>query len=160
RLSHVAQQLRGYLRGGAEAGHVQPVDLRAILHEAIALAALGREGLPVVHCDVPALPRVAGAAELLSQAFVNVFSNAFDAVTSVPDPHVWVEGGLAEAGVAGESPRAVEVRIRDNGTGIGEPNRERVFEPFFTTKSHGAGLGLGLVIAREVVENHGGTIEL
>jgi signal transduction histidine kinase len=50
--------------------------------------------------------------------------------------------------------------IKDNGCGIAAANRDRVFEPFFTTKEPGKGTGLGLAIARNVVVEHGGTIQL
>jgi signal transduction histidine kinase len=52
------------------------------------------------------------------------------------------------------------MRIRDNGPGVPAADRETVFEPFFTTKDQGAGLGLGLAIARDIVERQGGALEL
>jgi len=55
---------------------------------------------------------------------------------------------------------AVEVRVRDNGTGIAPEIRDRLFQPFFTTKPTGEGTGLGLSIAWDIVtQQHGGTIE-
>jgi len=54
---------------------------------------------------------------------------------------------------------AVEVRIRDNGTGIPPEYRDRLFQPFFTTKPTGEGTGLGLSISYDIVtQQHGGTI--
>jgi signal transduction histidine kinase len=50
----------------------------------------------------------------------------------------------------------VDILVEDDGPGIDEESRGRLFEPFFTTKSHGT--GLGLVVTREVVEAHGGSI--
>jgi signal transduction histidine kinase len=54
---------------------------------------------------------------------------------------------------------AVEIRVRDNGTGIPPEIREKLFQPFFTTKPTGAGTGLGLSISWDIVtQQHGGTI--
>jgi signal transduction histidine kinase len=55
----------------------------------------------------------------------------------------------------------VEIRIRDNGTGIAPDVKEKMFEPFFTTKPTGEGTGLGLSISHDViVKQHAGTIEV
>jgi two-component system, NtrC family, sensor kinase len=55
----------------------------------------------------------------------------------------------------------VEIRIRDNGTGITPDVKEKMFEPFFTTKPTGEGTGLGLSISHDiVVKQHAGTIEV
>ena len=56
---------------------------------------------------------------------------------------------------------AVEIRIRDNGTGIPPDIQEKIFNPFFTTKPAGEGTGLGLSLSYDiVVKQHGGTIEV
>jgi signal transduction histidine kinase len=56
---------------------------------------------------------------------------------------------------------AVEVRVRDNGTGIPSEIKDKLFEPFFTTKPTGEGTGLGLSISYDIVtQQHGGTIEV
>src|SRR5205814_463242 len=56
---------------------------------------------------------------------------------------------------------AVEVRIRDNGTGIPTEIKDKLFQPFFTTKPTGEGTGLGLSISYDIVaQQHGGTIEV
>lgn len=56
---------------------------------------------------------------------------------------------------------AIEVRVRDNGTGIRPEIRDKLFQPFFTTKPTGEGTGLGLSISYDIVtQQHGGTIEV
>jgi signal transduction histidine kinase len=56
---------------------------------------------------------------------------------------------------------AVEVRVRDNGTGIAPEHRDKLFQPFFTTKPTGEGTGLGLSISYDIVkQQHGGSIEV
>lgn len=161
RLNHVVQQLKGYTRRNGESGAPETVDAATILKNAITFAGQGREVLPTVHQDIPALLLVTGSAESLSQAFVNVISNAFDAVVGTPNPRVWLSARLDRADLAEQCrPHRVEVRVRDNGPGIKATDRRRIFEAFFTTKARGVGLGLGLAIAKEIVEAQGGTIEL
>jgi len=161
RLDHIVQQLRVYARNATLTARPVPIDVGQVLTDAISLASCGRDAMPRVDCQVPPLPHVDGAADSLSQAFINILSNAFDAVASVRDPHVWVSacvdsGGDAEARRCGW----IDVAIHDNGGGIAAAVRPRVFEAFFTTKAPRNGMGLGLAIAKEIIETHGGTITL
>ena len=95
----------------------------------------------------PQLPAVADAG--LQHALVNLIKNAFDAMPR--------GGTLTIATRAADG--QVEVQIEDTGAGIREDIRPRIFEPFFTTKPIHQGSGLGLIIAKEVVERSGGCIE-
>jgi len=161
RLDHVVQQLRVYARNATLTARPVPIDVAGLLDEAINLASCSRDVQPRVERELPPLPCIDGAAESMSQAFINVLSNAFDAVATVPEPHVWVSacvdwGGDAEARRCGW----IDVVIRDNGPGIAAAVRPRIFEAFFTTKAPRAGMGLGLAIAKEIIETHGGTIAL
>lgn len=90
---------------------------------------------------------VASRGPQLAQVFANLIQNAGDAVV---EGMVWV--------TAEEVNGRVIVRVRDEGPGISETNLPRVFERGFTTKSERGGAGLGLHIARQIVESHGGTI--
>ena len=80
-----------------------------------------------------------------------LLSNALDAVPP---------GGEIRTFCRSVAPGRVGFAVHDNGCGISAAHRERVFEPFFTTKEPGKGTGLGLAIARNVVMEHGGTIEI
>jgi PAS domain S-box-containing protein len=86
----------------------------------------------------------------VQQVFRNVLENALDACT---DPvEIQVQYRAAEI----EGRPAVQVAIRDNGPGLTPQQRQRIFDAFYTTKTHGA--GLGMAIAKRVVETHGGQI--
>jgi signal transduction histidine kinase len=88
----------------------------------------------------------------ISQVLVNLLNNAVDAAEGRADSWVRLE----------IEPRngMLEVSVSDNGCGVPKAYRGRVHEPFFTTKEVGKGLGLGLSIARTIVEGHGGTLKL
>jgi signal transduction histidine kinase len=105
----------------------------------------------------------------MQQVFVNLVTNAIHAIER--DGEIRVTTSLEEmtrdslAGVrkserfsAGE--RAVVVRIEDSGPGIPEEYLQKIFDPFFSTKPTGRGTGLGLSVSQQIVEMHGGTIEV
>ena len=103
-------------------------------------------------------------AKVMPQDFgrvlLNIFNNAFYAVAQRSKqegegyrPTVWLSSKLQN----GE----VEIRIKDNGTGIPDSARAKIFEPFFTTKPTGQGTGLGLSLSYDIIHNgHGGTLEV
>jgi signal transduction histidine kinase len=97
----------------------------------------------------------------ITRVLLNLISNGFYAVNkrkaenggSAFDPVVQA----ATRGLPGH----VEIRIRDNGTGIPLEVKEKMFNPFFTTKPAGEGTGLGLSMSHDIiVKQHGGTIEV
>jgi len=90
---------------------------------------------------------VAGDAAQLRQVFVNLLTNAVEAVS--PEGEVRVQGREAEDGVA--------VAVEDTGPGVDGATVRRLFEPLITTKDKGVGLGLALV--KRIVERHGGTVD-
>jgi signal transduction histidine kinase len=95
------------------------------------------------------LPRVHGFGSELNQLWEKLIDNAIDAAGR--------EGQVdVTAAVRGDS---VVVRVSDNGPGIPEEIRPRIFDPFFTTKPVGAGTGLGLYLARRVVQSHLGDLD-
>jgi two-component system nitrogen regulation sensor histidine kinase NtrY len=172
----IAQMARDFATlGRLPEGPPSPVDLGELL-----------EGLvkgtvpPTVAVRIerpPDLPLVSGHYEPLRRAFHNLILNACDALER-PGP-----GAREDAGTGAQRPAAtggarrgelaialravpngtssagaVEVVVRDSGTGIPAEQLERIFEPYFTTKAKGTGLGLALV--RQTIHDHGGTISV
>jgi two-component system NtrC family sensor kinase len=96
------------------------------------------------------LPIIASEQAQLQQVFLNLISNAIDAIERDGQIRVKSESGNGE----------IMVQISDDGPGIPEDQQGRVFEPFFTTKDTGRGTGLGLWVSYDIIKKLGGTIRL
>lgn len=109
---------------------------------------LAEKELELNDADAARLPEIEVDPDLLSQVVLGLLSNAAAAAP---------RGSRIDlaAAAAGD---AVEISVRDHGAGVAPELRSRIFEPFFTTRPEGT--GLGLAIARQVVESHGGRIEV
>lgn len=88
--------------------------------------------------------------DALGQVFLNLLSNAIDAVG---------DKGRIELSTR-KKEDLFEITVKDDGPGISKEDAGRIFEPFFTTKDPGKGTGLGLWISYQIVERHGGTLEV
>jgi PAS domain S-box-containing protein len=128
-----------------------PVQLNSILHRTIQLRAYDfhSHDVEVIERLDESLPEVVGDSHQLQQVFLNIVNNAHDAVRGSGRP-ARIEIMSARIG------SWIEVSFRDNGVGIGEP--DRIFDPFYTTKEVGKGTGLGLSICYGIVREHGGEI--
>ena len=101
------------------------------------------------------------APQEMTRVFLDLFGNGFYATAkwqregSAPNFRPTLRVATRDLG------DAVEVRVRDNGTGIAPEIRDKLFQPFVTTKPTGEGTGLGLSISYDIViQQHGGTIEV
>jgi PAS domain S-box-containing protein len=130
----------------------RPVDIHAIVRESVALVAHDTKSKHVqVDVDLPLDPCfVAGDPVLLQQVVVNLLMNAIDAMADTPTERrrILVQSDTASGNV--------EVAVRDAGTGLPASVDGKLFEPFVTTKTNG--MGIGLNIARTIIEAHRGTI--
>ena len=95
------------------------------------------------------LPKVNCYPGELNQVFMNILSNAAQAIENEGEIHITTRNLTGDR---------VEVSIRDSGKGMNKSTLEKVFDPFFTTKGVGSGTGLGLSISYGVVQKHGGDI--
>jgi signal transduction histidine kinase len=101
-----------------------------------------------------ALPMMHADRQQLRQLFLNLLTNAADAMP---------RGGnliIAADKVTMDNQTLVQIEFIDEGVGIAPEHLDRIWESFFTTKPEGKGTGLGLAICRRILEEHGGTIEI
>jgi two-component system, NtrC family, sensor kinase len=147
-------------------GEQRSADINALVEESLNLAYHGarveKPGFNVMlKHDLDA---DAGAVELypqeITRALLNLISNGFYAATQRKS----VEGETFEPVLIATTKnrgKTVEIRIRDNGTGIPDEVKEKIFNPFFTTKPSGEGTGLGLSMSHDIiVKQHGGSIDV
>jgi len=97
----------------------------------------------------------------MTRVFLNLFGNGFYATAKRQRDGAASDFRPTLSVATHDLGGAVEVRVRDNGTGIAPEIRDRLFQPFVTTKPTGEGTGLGLSISYDIVtQQHGGTIEV
>jgi len=147
-------------------GEHRSADINALIEESLNLAYHGaraeKPGFNVVLKRD--LDPDAGAVEVypqeITRALLNLISNGFYAATQ----RKLVEGETFEPVLIAATKnrgKTVEIRIRDNGTGIPDDVKEKIFNPFFTTKPSGEGTGLGLSMSHDIiVKQHGGSIDV
>jgi len=165
RADSIVKNMLLHSRGGS--GERRPADINALVGESLNLAYHGARAekagftMTLKHDLDPE----AGALDLypqeITRALLNLISNGFYAATG---RKVQSGDGAFEPVLSATTRnlgKAVEIRIRDNGTGIPPDIREKMFNPFFTTKPAGEGAGLGLSISHDIiVKQHGGRIDV
>jgi len=151
RMARIIRNLRTYAR--EEPLDLRPTPLRAAINESIALLQ-SRTDAEDVAIDIRMPDEdvvvVAGAVRL-QQVFLNLLSNALDAMQGKAEKRIVIDAETAN--------RQVLIRIRDTGPGISADAMASVFDPFFSTKEVGQGMGLGLSITYGLVNQFGGSIE-
>jgi len=147
-------------------GEHRPADINAIVEESLNLAYHGARAekagfnITLQRDFDPAAGQIDLYPQEITRVFLNLISNGFYAATKRKDAG---EEGFEPAlsATTRNLGNKVEIRIRDNGTGIPPEVKEKMFNPFFTTKPAGEGTGLGLSMSHDIiVKQHGGTIDV
>jgi PAS domain S-box-containing protein len=149
RAARIVGQLRDMSRPAGEE-RKEPVALNALVDEVLVLSRKQAQErrVHVIWEPAEALPVIQAAPDRLRQVFLNLALNAFDAMPK--------GGELRVRTVRSGSPAGVQVVFADTGVGMTSDTLSQLFDPFYTTKSQG--LGLGLYICHNIVEEHGGHI--
>ena len=148
-------------------GERREVDLNALVDEALNLAYHGARAQDqsfniTLERDLNnAVAPVELVPQDMTRVFLNLFGNGFYAANKRQRDGVESNFRPVLKVMTNDLGDTVEIRIRDNGTGIPPEIRDKLFQPFFTTKPTGEGTGLGLSISWDIVtQQHGGTIEV
>lgn len=151
RVSHLARQTLGYYR---DTGSPAEVHLHTLIETVLTVyqAKLLSRGI-VLDTRFNDLQRIVVSKGELIQIFSNIIANAADAMRRGGLLHITTRNHFGAAG------NGIQIMIRDSGTGIKQEHLEHIFEPFFTTKGE-LGSGIGLWVAKQLVERRGGQISL
>ena len=114
----------------------------------------------------PEVPPIQAVSQDLGRVFLNLVTNSWHATEDKRDAlreedpeaaKTYFPGLFTSTRLLGED---IEIRFRDNGTGMPQDVVDKIFNPFFTTKATSRGTGLGLSLVMDIVRSHGGTIEV
>ena len=151
RVSHIARQTLGYYK---DTGSPSEVSLHALIENVLAVYNSRLISLAVsVDLRFNDLQKIVVSKGEMLQVLSNIIANAIDAMR---------QGGslkISTRKMLGSSGDGIQTVIRDSGCGIKQEHLERIFEPFFTTKGD-LGTGIGLWVARQLVERRGGQISV
>jgi two-component system NtrC family sensor kinase len=148
RTRDIVLGLRNFSR--LEEARLKRVNILEGIENTISLLSGELKGRIQVHADFKPLPEVLCYASELNQVFMNILSNAAQAIEG--NGEIWISTQHPPG--SGQ----VQISIRDSGKGMSEETVEKIFDPFFTTKTLGQGTGLGLSISYGIVQRHGGDI--
>ncbi|NJM47748.1 MAG: AAA family ATPase [Alkalinema sp. RU_4_3] len=155
-MKHGADRVRDIVQGLRDFARLDETEYKAVdIHEGLESTLTlitERLGAITVIKNYSPLPEIECYAAELNQVFLNLLTNAIDALGNQPDPTIRIQTSLTVD-------QEIRVLIEDNGEGIPEDAITKIFDPFFTTKSTGQGTGLGLAIGHQIVTGqHGGRL--
>jgi len=147
-ISELVLNLKNFSRMDAAA--TEAVSLNSCIESALNIGRNVLKDKVEVIKELGDLPMITCAPSQLNQVFLNLFTNAAQAMEG--QGKLYIRTWLADG--------AVHISVADNGKGIPEDVLTRIFDPFFTTKPVGEGTGLGLAISHQIIQQHGGEIQV
>lgn len=166
RAQVIVQRLLDYAQRKPQAS--DPVVLAEVVGSALTLLRAQFPAAASVALEIPGAIRVVADRQRLQQVFINLIGNALASTVRGVSPRVRVvaaadtpwapEAGAFVVGLLPLGSPCVTVCVSDDGAGIPRPLWPRVFDPFFTTREPGQGVGLGLFVVAEIVQESGGSI--
>ena len=169
RAQGIVQRLLDYAQHRPHAPTLALVNLQDTVQSAITLLRSRFAAASSIDVDIAPALGVVADRQRLQQVFINLIGNALGSIAPSAVPQIQISAECtawrpsAEAFVVGFLPSAalcILVCVLDNGPGIPRENWSRIFDPFFTTKEPGQGVGLGLFIVAEVIQEYGGSIAI
>ncbi len=148
RTAEIVNGLRIYSR--LDRGEFKETDINENIDATLVLLYNKYKNEIEVHKNYGDLPQVECIAGKISQVFMNLIDNAIQAIDDRGD--IWISTSYHEKN------DEIEVKIKDSGKGITEPDKHKIFDPFYTTKEVGEGTGLGLAISKGIIDDHKGKI--
>jgi PAS domain S-box-containing protein len=154
RASKIIKRMRELARRSER--QFTPVDINNLIRESVdfLLPQMKLSGVRVRLDLARTLPETIGDRIQLEQVFLNLLTNARQAMEDAPDRELTVRTLFAP-----RQALPISIEIHDTGTGFAPEDTEKLFRPFFTTKKTGHGTGLGLSISLGIIRDHHGTIE-
>jgi len=165
RADGIVKSMLEHSRG--DSGERREVDLNGLVEEALNLAYHGARAqdqsfnITLERDFADAIAPIELVPQDVTRVLLNLLGNGFYAATKRQRDGAEPDFRPVLKVATKDLDEAVEIRVRDNGTGIPPEIRDKLFQPFFTTKPTGEGTGLGLSISWDIVtQQHGGTIEV
>lgn len=155
KITKITQSLQAYaVSNTSTEDEFRPVSVNSILDIAVLCCEqrLKESGVQLIPFRFPETASIGCYSEQLAQAIYNLLANAEEAVAHLPEKWIRIEGI--------EKDDSIEIGIIDSGVGISPDHQKKLFDPFFTTKEFGEGVGLGLSMAKGIIDIHQGKISL
>lgn len=152
RTRDIVLGLRNFSR--LDEAQLKEVDLRELMETSLNLVQGEIKNKVEIEKHFDEIPLIKCYASQISQVFVNLLSNAVQAIEN--NGRIWIT--IRQVSMNGED--FIQVSIQDTGKGIKAEYIDQIFDPFFTTKPIGKGTGLGLSITYGIIQKHGGDIQV
>jgi signal transduction histidine kinase len=151
RVKTIIQDLKDYARTNAAAQYVE-ADIHVGLKSTLNIAKAQLKDRADVNMALGKLPLIDCAPSQIDQVFLNLIVNAAQAMPEGKRGLIQIRTNCHD--------KTISIEIEDNGPGIEPAVLEKIFDPFFTTKDPGTGTGLGLSVSQNIIQQHGGTIQV